>query len=189
MEEEVVQLEHEVLHFRQDLYQEAVYISSTKRSVDNSTDSYAQCPIQNHKSERHNCSALNVVDYSVCTRRHRPSLSGKLSAQLDLKAFEGMHLVWKKALRLCPLLSFPEDGRGKEYKLCKNSTKNQKGSPIHKSQTIKTPVKRPLMSQRSAEKRLDPQNLQVPPTDITKFSFSFFSPFDERGVCILVPIQ
>lgn len=90
--------------------------------------------------------------------------------------FEDMHLVWKKALKVCPLLSFPEDGRGKEYKWSQNSTKNQKGSPIHKSQTIKTPVKRPLISQISAEKHLDPQNLQVP-TDITNFHFLFSFPF------------
>ncbi|KAF5444995.1 hypothetical protein F2P56_034080 [Juglans regia] len=128
LEEEVVRLEQEVLHFRQDLYQEAVYISSSKRSGENSIDSYAQYPIHNYKPERHKFSALNGGDSSVCTRRHRPSLS--------------------------------EDGRGKEYKWCQNSTKNQKGSPIHKSQTIKTPVKRPLISQRSAEKHLDPQNLQ-----------------------------
>ncbi|KAF5444993.1 hypothetical protein F2P56_034080 [Juglans regia] len=127
LEEEVVRLEQEVLHFRQDLYQEAVYISSSKRSGENSIDSYAQYPIHNYKPERHKFSALNGGDSSVCTRRHRPSLS---------------------------------DGRGKEYKWCQNSTKNQKGSPIHKSQTIKTPVKRPLISQRSAEKHLDPQNLQ-----------------------------
>ncbi|KAG6672217.1 hypothetical protein I3842_16G046200 [Carya illinoinensis] len=128
LEEEVVRLEQEVLHFRQDLYQEAVYTSSSKRSGENSTDSYAQYPIQNYKPERHKFSALNGADSSVCTSRHRPTLS--------------------------------EDSRGKEYKWCKNSTKNQNGSQIHESQTIKTPVKRPVISQRSAEKRLDPQNLQ-----------------------------
>ncbi|KAK6256633.1 hypothetical protein QUC31_000092 [Theobroma cacao] len=38
LEEEVVRLEEKVVHFRQDLYQEAVYISSSKRNMDNSAD-------------------------------------------------------------------------------------------------------------------------------------------------------
>lgn len=58
-------------------------------------------------------------------------------------------------MKPCPLLSFPDDGRGKEDQSCTNLTKKQKKSSIHKSQTVKTPVKRPLISHRSAEKRLD----------------------------------
>ncbi|KAI9201166.1 hypothetical protein LWI28_019385 [Acer negundo] len=38
LEEEVVRLEEQVVHFRQDLYQEAVYISSSKRNMENSTE-------------------------------------------------------------------------------------------------------------------------------------------------------
>ncbi|TXG52354.1 hypothetical protein EZV62_021523 [Acer yangbiense] len=38
LEEEVVRLEEQVVHFRQDLYQEAVYISSSKRNIENSTE-------------------------------------------------------------------------------------------------------------------------------------------------------
>lgn len=34
LEEEVVRLEEQVVHFRQDLYKEAVYISSSKRRPD-----------------------------------------------------------------------------------------------------------------------------------------------------------
>lgn len=36
LEEEVVRLEEQVVHFRQDLYKEAVYISSSKRRPDSS---------------------------------------------------------------------------------------------------------------------------------------------------------
>nr|XP_023917803.1 uncharacterized protein LOC112029346 [Quercus suber]XP_023917805.1 uncharacterized protein LOC112029346 [Quercus suber]POF03657.1 hypothetical protein CFP56_34416 [Quercus suber] len=57
--------------------------------------------------------------------------------------------------------SLPDDGRGKEDQPCTNSTRNQKGSSMHKSLTIKTPVKRPITSHLSAEKRLNPQNLQL----------------------------
>lgn len=38
LEEEVVRLEEQVVHFRQGLYQEAVYISSSKRNLENSLD-------------------------------------------------------------------------------------------------------------------------------------------------------
>ncbi|XP_076903281.1 uncharacterized protein LOC143558313 isoform X2 [Bidens hawaiensis] len=38
LEEEVVRLEEQVVHFRQGLYHEAVYISSSKRNLENSTD-------------------------------------------------------------------------------------------------------------------------------------------------------
>ncbi|KAK9053888.1 hypothetical protein SSX86_024963 [Deinandra increscens subsp. villosa] len=38
LEEEVVRLEEQVVHFRQGLYQEAVYISSSKRDLENSLD-------------------------------------------------------------------------------------------------------------------------------------------------------
>ena len=36
--QEVVRLEEQVVHFRQGLYQEAVYISSSKRNLENSLD-------------------------------------------------------------------------------------------------------------------------------------------------------
>ncbi|KAK4599537.1 hypothetical protein RGQ29_009544 [Quercus rubra] len=57
--------------------------------------------------------------------------------------------------------SLSDDGQGKEDLPCTNSTRNQKGSSMHKSQTTKTPVKRPIISHISAEKRLNPQNLQL----------------------------
>ncbi|KAI4336948.1 hypothetical protein L6164_015416 [Bauhinia variegata] len=39
LEEEIVRLEEQVVHFRQDLYQEAVYISSSKRRMEHSAQS------------------------------------------------------------------------------------------------------------------------------------------------------
>ena len=82
---------------------------------------------------------------------------------------------------MCPEIGFealstsfiPDDGQGKEDLPCTNSTRNQKGSSMHKSQTTKTPVKRPIISHISAEKRLNPQNLQVC-TNLTNFHLVFF---------------
>ncbi|MBA0720657.1 hypothetical protein Golax_008269, partial [Gossypium laxum] len=39
LEEEIVRLEEQVVHFRQDLYQEAVYTSTSKRNMESSADS------------------------------------------------------------------------------------------------------------------------------------------------------
>lgn len=38
LEEEVVRLEEQVVHFRQDLYQEAVHLSSSKRHMEHDSD-------------------------------------------------------------------------------------------------------------------------------------------------------
>ena len=81
---------------------------------------------------------------------------------------------------MCPEIGFealstsfiPDDGQGKEDQPRTNSTRNQKGSSMHKSQTTKTPVKRPIISHISAEKRLNPQNLQVC-TNLTNFHLVF----------------
>lgn len=40
LEEEVIRLEEQVVHFRQGLYQEAVYISSSKKNMESLADLY-----------------------------------------------------------------------------------------------------------------------------------------------------
>lgn len=53
LEEEVLRLEEQVVHFRQDLYQEAVYISSSKRKiVDSASDLHRPNPMKNLRPER-----------------------------------------------------------------------------------------------------------------------------------------
>ncbi|KAL5558601.1 hypothetical protein UlMin_034812 [Ulmus minor] len=51
LEEEVVRLEEQVVHFRQDLYQEAVYISSSKRNLENSSDSNDSYSVKSSRPE------------------------------------------------------------------------------------------------------------------------------------------
>lgn len=58
-------------------------------------------------------------------------------------------------------LLFSDDRQGKENQSSRNSATNNKGSLVHRNRTIRTPVKRPPIDQKSAEKRLDPQKLQV----------------------------
>ncbi|OMO79013.1 hypothetical protein CCACVL1_13956 [Corchorus capsularis] len=129
LEEEVVRLEEQVVHFRQDLYQEAVYISSSKRNIENSADLSEPCLDKSPRLEQPKNSSRNAP-----IAMHLRSKSGRLLGY---------------------------DGRGKENQSCTNSTKTNKGSLVHKPQSIRTPVKRPQIDSKPAEKRLEPQKLQL----------------------------
>ena len=54
-----------------------------------------------------------------------------------------------------------DDARGKENQSCSNSIRSNKGQLVHKSQSVGTPMKRPLIDSKPAEKRFDPQKLQA----------------------------
>lgn len=123
LEEEIVRLEEQVVHFRQDLYQEAVYTSTSKRNMESSADSSEPCLDNSPKRPQPRTSTRNTSMAS-----HLQTLS--------------------------------DEGRGKENQSCTNSTKSNKGSLVDKSPTVKTPVNRPLIDSKPAEKRLDPQKLQ-----------------------------
>lgn len=70
LEEEVVRLEEQVVHFRQGLYQEAVYISSSKRNVDNSVEPFDQCQINNRKQKQSKLSLEAEDDLIASSGRH-----------------------------------------------------------------------------------------------------------------------
>lgn len=71
MEEEVVRLEEQVVHFRKDLYQEAVNISTSKRSLETSAELCDSNPKMNPKFHD------SRVDTDTAVK-HLPSPSGKL---------------------------------------------------------------------------------------------------------------
>lgn len=75
LEEEVVRLEEQVVHFRQDLYQEAVYISSSKKNMETSADFHDPSVNNNSRTEQPKSLAGNVGD-SATTQLH--SFSGKV---------------------------------------------------------------------------------------------------------------
>ncbi|XP_049391235.1 uncharacterized protein LOC125855547 isoform X2 [Solanum stenotomum] len=128
LEEEVVRLEEKVVHFRQGLYHEAVYISSSKRNMDNVTDTVEQNQVKSPKQKQ-----------------------TKLSPQLESNSasFSGRHL---------PSLS--DDGCLKENHSL-SSTKSKHRSVNAKVKTVRTPVKKLPAENRLAEKRVDPQKLQL----------------------------
>ncbi|KAG9150354.1 hypothetical protein Leryth_014542 [Lithospermum erythrorhizon] len=75
LEEEVVRLEEQVVNCRQGLYQEAVYISSSKRNIDNLSDSYDLCQTKNPKPKQSKLSLQTETDLATSTGRHFSSPS------------------------------------------------------------------------------------------------------------------
>lgn len=79
MEEEVLRLEEQVVHFRQGLYQEAVYISSSKRKiVDSSSDLHRPNPVKNFRSEQSRVKAQIASGLTPSRIRHLLSHPGAL---------------------------------------------------------------------------------------------------------------
>lgn len=74
-----MRLEEQVVHFRQGLYQEAVYISSSKRNMESSADLYEPYPIKNSKEKQSKISVQTESSSVTPTFRHLPSLPGNTS--------------------------------------------------------------------------------------------------------------
>ncbi|KAK4434459.1 hypothetical protein Salat_0608700 [Sesamum alatum] len=75
LEEEVVRLEEKVVHFRQGLYQEAVYISSSKKNMDNSADLCDPLKIKYLKTKQFNSSLHTEANSTAIIWNTLPSLS------------------------------------------------------------------------------------------------------------------
>ncbi|KAJ6404850.1 hypothetical protein OIU84_012927 [Salix udensis] len=75
LEEEVVQLEEQIVYFRQDMYQEAVYISSSKRNMGSFSDLYNFNPDKNSKPDQLKSLAKNLDKSATSMIRNLPSLS------------------------------------------------------------------------------------------------------------------
>ncbi|CAN4092759.1 unnamed protein product [Withania somnifera] len=128
LEEEVVRLEEKVVHFRQGLYHAAVYISSSKRNMDNVTDTIEQNQVKSPKQKQTKLSPQLESDPVSFSGRHFPSLS-------DDSCLKENHL-W-------------------------SSTKSKHRSVNAKVKTVTTPAKKLPAVNRLAEKRIDPQKLQL----------------------------
>ncbi|KAI8543203.1 hypothetical protein RHMOL_Rhmol08G0199600 [Rhododendron molle] len=79
LEEEVSRLEEQVVHFKQGLYQEAVYISSSKRNMESSADIYEPYPVTNSKQKQ---SEISVQTESSSVREKQ--MGGK-PKKLEIK--------------------------------------------------------------------------------------------------------
>ncbi|KAK4390594.1 hypothetical protein Sango_2122700 [Sesamum angolense] len=75
LEEEVVRLEEKIVHFRQGLYQEAIYISSSKKNMDNSTDLCDPGQINNLKQKESKLLLQTEANFSAIIGKNPSSLS------------------------------------------------------------------------------------------------------------------
>ncbi|XP_043713771.1 uncharacterized protein LOC122662253 [Telopea speciosissima] len=169
LEEEVVRLEEQVVNFRHGLYQEAVYISSSKKNMDGIPDLYEPHPCKNSKQDQ--AKSSSQAESNSTTSMNGVSLPGNSSGLTQLVSGSVSDRTGHCSNRPTNVkqsekkphgsLASPEDKRGKENQSCPNSTKKNKQSPKQKSLKIRTPVKRPLNEPRSEEKNLDPVKLQL----------------------------
>lgn len=73
LEEEVVRLEEQVVHFRQGLYQEAVYISSSKKNMESLADLYNPYLMRNSKKDQTKFLVQTVDNSATSATRDAPS--------------------------------------------------------------------------------------------------------------------
>ncbi|OUZ99814.1 protein of unknown function DUF547 [Macleaya cordata] len=166
LEEEVVRLEEQVVNFRQGIYEEAVYISSSKRTLDNQADLHSYNSCRKHKKEQPKCSSQadgnsvtsTVIGSNASSSTHLASnpISDKSRHCSNLPTIGKQ--PWKKTH---PCSTVTEDARGKENQSCINSSKNKRQSPKQPIQRIRTLVKNAPMEHRSVEKNLVPMKLQL----------------------------
>ncbi|KAK1301928.1 hypothetical protein QJS10_CPB12g01406 [Acorus calamus] len=109
LEEEVVRLEEIVVNFRQELYKEAVYISSSKKNLENSGDLYQ---VSNWEDlDEKQCVSNRLSSLNKEHHEHYGSLGGKRLLKKNNSS-----------------MSFREDVRGKVNKMNANSTENNERS-------------------------------------------------------------
>ncbi|RZB58514.1 uncharacterized protein LOC114393786 isoform X3 [Glycine soja] len=107
LEEEIVRLEEQVVHFRQDLYQEAVYMSSSMRKLENSV--------------------------SAPPNKSNPTLdSPKLDKLKSLTQTAGNSTATSETK---PTTTLTEDRQGKENQSCTNSSKSRQQSSNQMNKT------------------------------------------------------
>uniref|UniRef100_A0A5B7BFS6 Ternary complex factor MIP1 leucine-zipper domain-containing protein n=1 Tax=Davidia involucrata TaxID=16924 RepID=A0A5B7BFS6_DAVIN len=166
LEEEVVRLEEQVVNYRQGLYQEAVYISSS-RNAENSIDLYNHLSTRSSKQEETKCLYQDEVNSGSSVTRPLHSLGRSASSRKLLyseSVSDGMGHCSNRPTNgkqnSKKFNSPSEDGRGKENQSCSNFAK-KKQSPEKKIPTIRTPAKRPPIRPGSVEKCMDPLKLQL----------------------------
>ncbi|XP_020704373.2 uncharacterized protein LOC110115468 [Dendrobium catenatum] len=132
LEEEVVKLEAQVLNFRQGLYQEAIYISSTKTNMENGVEMcHVGFPSQNAKnSEQYKAPSL-LTDSNPSISYNSSSMRWSSDGYLNLSSstrFSNGKQIPKKLIS-----SFAEDHRGKENQSSINTAMNVKQSFVKKA--------------------------------------------------------
>ncbi|KAJ0981477.1 hypothetical protein J5N97_009732 [Dioscorea zingiberensis] len=129
LEEEVVRLEEQVVSFWQGLYQEAIYISSSKKTIDNESELHSdQCSFHQHSNPKALLSSASMR-WFVDADPNEPSSNWFGNVKGALKT---------------PNISsaLAEDQRGKENQSNANSTRNVKQTQAKKVSGIRTTLSR-----------------------------------------------
>lgn len=171
LEEEIVRLEELVVNFRQDLYQEAVYTSST-RTVNNVADSSSDMlPVGSRRRRMRSCSQSEIkLESFVSVAQPLPSLTRSASARKLLSPDSDGRRYWcdrqdSNMEHLLDKLSSPLDDKlGKENHSLPNPVKD-KLSLTKKPATMKTTLQVSPVKPQSTRKCADPLKIQCSVAD------------------------
>ncbi|KAJ0984734.1 hypothetical protein J5N97_003090 [Dioscorea zingiberensis] len=136
LEEEVVRLEDQVVNFRQGLYQEAIYISSSRKTTENASDFYGDhYPFQSN--------SCNMEHFSEPYAQQSAFTSASMRWYEDMDLNEPSSNRFANAKQPVKKLNaspgFAEDRRGKENQSnTTNSAKNVKRPQVKKVARIRT---------------------------------------------------
>lgn len=167
LEEEVVRLEEQVVNFRQGLYEEAVFISSSKRNMDNQSDLHSYNSVRKYKKDQPK-SSYQAESNSPTSTQFGCKASSSTNLASNLNSLKTGHCSIQPTLGKQPSRrTFPassvvtEEEPGKEDQSCFKSSKNNKNVPKQPIQRIRTTVKSAPMENTSVEKHCIPLKLQV----------------------------
>ncbi|CAL9126641.1 unnamed protein product [Musa acuminata var. zebrina] len=140
LEEEVVRLEEQLVNFRQGLYQEAVLISSSKKTKEivPDTDSDGGCSQSSKTTEQLKLPADLPTCQSLVSMKPLVSVRYSLDAELSGPSSNQSANGKRKLNKQSASLNSSEDRRGKENQWITNFSRNQKQSPVKK--VLKTQV-------------------------------------------------
>lgn len=156
------------MNFRQGLYQEAVYISS-KRNVENSSDTIDHESVINSKHQRSKSLPQNELNSITSVARPQPCLARSTSRKffsLDIipdrtANCSNRPVMGKQSLTKCNSSpSCPEDGQGKESWLYFNSVKDKQSPEKKYAKNITSVQKTPIIYE-SVEKCAGPIRSKV----------------------------
>ncbi|XP_072953221.1 uncharacterized protein [Typha angustifolia] len=145
LEEEVVRLEEQVVNFRQGLYQEAICISSSRKTLEGASD-LCMAPDAKNTEQSKSCVNLPDSESSVITK---PSMHCSSNADPNGSSYNRLGNGRPTPRKKNSYIFVSEDRRGKENQLGIHSTRNCKQSTAKKVSKLRVPI--------TAEKNSDVQ--------------------------------
>ncbi|KAG0469677.1 hypothetical protein HPP92_016377 [Vanilla planifolia] len=167
LEEEVVRLEEQVVNFRQGLYQEAILISSTKKPIENGSETCADnCKI----SEQHKAHHQSPNSGTSVLRISSPSV--RWSSGANPNHYSSIHVSTRKQHPKKLHFSLAEDhDRGKENQSALNSTEIKQESPAKEANWIHSESNEKECVEPSGANKLSEEILRCLLSILSRISF------------------